>query len=249
MGRSMLGFGVLASLALLLSACATRSISNSGYGGHGNAFYGGELSEYDVLGIDRSGGFSEADIQKAAIQHQPIVMRRGASVLLIQSGALMADPDMVSAMEKYFTVSSFSGVPIKDDAANDRTNYDHTGRPPISYSQLFRMAAAKGGYDTVVVYWGMLESATEGHATKAISWVPIIGGIVPDETQQMRIRLMMAVIDVRTGQWETYSPEPIDNEALSNQHGRAASDQRQVMALKGRAYKVAADAIALRYIR
>jgi len=229
---------------LLLSACTTRSISNSGYGGN-NAFYAGELSEYDVLGIDRGGGFSEADIQKAAIQHQPITMRRGNSILLIQSGALMADPAMASAMEKYFTVSSFSGIPIKNDAGPDRA-----GRPaPVPYSQLFRMAAAKGGYDTVIVYWGMLESATEGAATKAISWVPIIGGIVPDETQHMRIRLLMAVIDVRTGQWETYSPEPIDDEALSNRHGRAASDQRQIMELKTKAYKAAADAIALRYVR
>lgn len=206
--HSMLG---LAGLLLLLTACQTRSISNSDYGGQGNAFYSGELSEYDVLGIDRSGGFSEADIQKAAIQRRPIMLRRGASILLIQSGALIADPDMVLAMERYFTVSSFSGVPIKADTGFERTT------PSVPYSQLFRMAAAKGGYDTVVVYWGMLESASEGHATKAISWVPIIGGIVPDETQHMRIRLLMAVIDVRTGQWETYSPEPFEDEALSNQ--------------------------------
>ena len=82
-----------------------------------------------------------------------------------------------------------------------------------------------------------------------MQWPQIIGGIVPDETQHMRIRLLMAVIDVRTGQWETYSPEPIDDEALSNEHGRAASDQRQVMLLKAKAYKAAAEAIALRYIR
>ncbi len=161
--------------------------------------------------------------------------------MLIQSGALLADPDMTAAMEKYFTVSSFSGVPQPEPAV------PHS--PAVPYSQLFRMAAAKGGYDTVIVYWGMLESATEGLGGKAISWVPVIGGIVPDETQHMRIRLMMAIIDVRTGQWDTYSPEPILDEAISNQHGRAASDQQQVMLLKAKAYKAAADAIALRYIR
>jgi len=36
---------------------------------------------------------------------------------------------------------------------------------------------------------------------------------------------------------------------MSNQHGRAASDQRQVLALKSKAYKAAAEAVALRYGR
>jgi hypothetical protein len=111
------------------------------------------------------------------------------------------------------------------------------------------MAAAKGGYETVIVYWGVLESASQGLGGKAISWMPIIGGVVPDETQHMRIRLMMAVIDTRTGQWESFSPEPFEDEATSNQHGRAASDQTQVALLKGKAYKAAAEAVALRYAR
>ena len=72
---------------------------------------------------------------------------------------------------------------------------------------------------------------------------------MPDENQQMRIRLMMAVIDTRTGQWESFSPEPFADEAMSNQHGRAASDQRQVMELKAKAYKAAAEAVVLRYGR
>jgi hypothetical protein len=41
----------------------------------------------------------------------------------------------------------------------------------------------------------------------------------------------------RTGQWDTYSPESILDEAMSSQHGRAASDQHQVMLLKARALR------------
>jgi hypothetical protein len=239
-----LGRGVLVGVLLLLAACSTRSISDSGYGGRGNPMYRGELSEYDVLGVDRTAGFSEADIQAAMVRKQPIAVRKGSAVLLVQSGALLADPDMIAAMEKYYTVSSFSGVPLETSR--------YTGGPqlpPVPYSQLFRMAAAKGGYETVIVYWGVLESASKDLGGKAISWVPIIGGVVPDETQHMRIRLMMAVIDVKTGQWESFSPEPLEDEATSNQHGRAASDQTQVALLKGKAYKSAAEAVALRYAR
>jgi len=232
--------GALACVLLLLAACGTRSISDSGHRepgyGHGNPAYQGELSEYAVLGIDPAGTYSDADIQKAMVERRPLSVRKGSGILLVQSGAEMADPEMIAAMEKYYTVAAFSGVPQQAKAA-------------APYSQLFRMAAAKGGYDAVIVYWGVLESASQGLGGKAISWVPVIGGIVPDENQQMRIRLMMAVIDTRTGQWDSFSPEPFADEAMSNQHGRAASDQRQVMELKGKAYKAAAEAVALRYGR
>jgi len=235
-----LGRSALACVLLLLAACETRSISDSGYRepgyGHGNPAYRGELSEYAVLGIDPAGTYSDADIQKAMVERRPLSVRKGSGVLLVQSGAEIADPEMIAAMEKYYTVAAFSGVPQQAKAA-------------APYSQLFRMAAAKGGYDTVIVYWGVLESASQGLGGKAISWVPVIGGIVPDENQQMRIRLMMAVIDTRTGQWDSFSPEPFADEAMSNQHGRAASDQRQVMELKAKAYKAAAEAVTLRYGR
>ena len=239
--RAVLGRGVLAGVLLLLAACGTRSISDSGYRGEGygrgNPLYHGELSEYDVLGVDRAGGFSEADIRSAMVQRQPIAVRKGSAILLVQSGAEMADPEMISALEKYYSVASFSGVPLG------------AGPATVPYSQLFRMAAAKGGYETVIVYWGVLESASQGLGGKAISWMPVIGGIVPDETQHMRIRLMMAVIDTRTGQWESFSPDPLEDEATSNQHGRAVSDQGQVALLKAKAYKTAAEAVALRYGR
>src|ERR1700679_1524562 len=239
--RTALGRGAMIGALLLLAARATRSISDSGYRGagygRGNPLYRGELSEYDVLGVDRTGGFSEADIQKAMVQKQPVSVKKGSAILLVQSGAELADPEMISALEKYYTVASFSGVPLS------------AGPATAPYSQLFRMAAAKGGYETVIVYWGVLESASRNVGGKAISWVPVIGGIVPDETQHMRIRLLMAVIDTRSGQWESFSPEPFEDEATSNQHGRATSDQEQVALMKATAYKAAAEAVELRYAR
>jgi len=235
-----LGRGALACVLLALTACTVRSISDSGYRepgyGRGNPAYRGELSEYEVLGVDPARTYSDADIQKAMVERKPLSVKKGSGILLVQSGAEMADPEMIAALEKYYTVASFSGVPQQ-------------GKSGSPYSELFRFAAAKGAYDTVIVYWGVLESAAQGLGGKAISWLPVIGGVVPDENQQMRIRLMMAVIDTRTGQWESFLPEPFADEAMSNQHGRAASDQRQVMELKAKAYKAAAEAVALRYGR
>jgi hypothetical protein len=72
---------------------------------------------------------------------------------------------------------------------------------------------------------GALRSgAGKGLGGKAISWLPVVGGGVPDETEHTRIRLMMAVIDTRTGQRESFTTDPIDDEATSSEHGRAASD-------------------------
>ncbi len=76
----------------------------------------------------------------------------------------------------------------------------------------------------------MLESGTENIATKAISWVPFVGANIPDEVKRMRIKLVAAIIDTRTGQWETYSPEPFEDTSFSNQLDRAASHDEQVLA-------------------
>jgi hypothetical protein len=93
----------------------------------------------------------------------------------------------------------------------------------------------------------VLETAQEDLATKAVSWIPIIGNGIADQNQRMRIRLKVAVVDVRSGQWETFAPEPIESAATSADRTRVSSDQGQVAALKDAGYKAAADEIARRY--
>jgi len=104
-----------------------------------------------------------------------------------------------------------------------------------------------GGFETVVVDWGVLESGHEDIVTKAVSWVPFVGANIPDEVQRMRIRLVAAVIDVRTGQWETYAPEPFEDLSFSNDHNREASDQKQVLLLKEQGYQALADGLAAKF--
>lgn len=73
-----------------------------------------------------------------------------------------------------------------------------------------------------MVYWGVLESARENLSTKVVSWVPILGALVPDENQRMRIRLKVALIAVKTGHWSMFSPEPFDDVDFSSRGARAA---------------------------
>ena len=242
---------VLPLLAILvLAGCTTRSISNSGYdaqdGRYGasksNPFYQGELSEFDVLGIDRGKTVSEQEIQQAVSARVALSVKRGTPIMLIQSGALIPDDAMVKALEKHYTVGVFTGVPPVAQSTAGTS-------PAETYARSLRLSAARGGYEKVVVYWGLLETAQENLVTKSVSWVPIVGWARPDERQRMRIRLKMAVIDVRSGNWEMFSPEAFEDTAFSGHIGRKGSDQAQVWALKDRAYVAAADDLVKRFSR
>jgi hypothetical protein len=243
---------VLPLLAVLvLAGCAMRSISNSGYDAQGgryaasksNPFYVGELSEFDVLGIDRGKLVSEQEIRQAIDNRVALSVKRGTSIMLIQSGALIPDDPMVKALEKHYTVGVFSGVPpvVQTPAAGER--------PAETYARSLRLSAAQGGYEKVVVYWGLIETAQENLVTKSVSWVPIVGWALPDERQRMRIRLKMAVVDVRSGNWEMFSPEAFEDASFSAYIGRKGADQAQVWTLKDRAYMAAADDLVKRFGR
>ena len=234
---------MLVSTALLISGCATRSISDSGYqsryyGGPANSMYQGELSEFDVIGIEADTSVSEEQIANAfADSSERKSLRRGDSIMLIQSGAMIPDADMIQNLEKTFSISAFSGVPQKSKDAS------------ASYSRSLRLAAAKGGIGTIVVYWGVLESGIENLGTKTFSWVPIVGSVVPDEAQSMRIRLKVAVVDVRTGRWEVFTPKELDEHSYSARISREHSDQAQVATLKKQAYALAAEGVIARFVK
>jgi hypothetical protein len=236
---------VLCVAIALLSGCTTRSISDSGYpqGGYygsrsSNPLYQGELSEFDVIGVDAGATPSEEEVA-AALSRSPdrISLRKGDSIMLIQSGAMIPDSEMIQHMEKAFSVSVFTGVPERSKESN------------ASYSRSLRLAAAKAGIQTIVVYWGVLESGIENLGTKTVSWVPIVGSVVPDEAQTMRIRLKVGVVDVKTGHWEMYTPRSLDDRTYSARIVREQSDQTQVQALKEAAYSLAAEGLLARYVR
>jgi hypothetical protein len=231
--------------------CKTRSISNSGYASEsgcyragsysGAAFaYRGELSEFDVLAIDRNQLISDADIARALDNSGIPILKPGSSLLVVQSGAVFPDAAMVSALSSNFNVVPFSGVP-------GATQPTETGRG--AYSRLLRLAAARAGSETILCYWGILESGTQDLRTKTVSWVPLAGWMVPDERQQMRIRLKMALIDVRTGSWTVFSPPAFGDRTVSTRFSRNSADQQQVESLKKLAYAASARELTEKYVR
>jgi len=244
---------------MLFAGCArTRSISHSGYAENhsGSGYYPGandsdpafdyqgELSEFDVLGITRSQVTSDDEIRRALDDSKRLKLRPGSSVLLIQSGARFPDGPMTTELGEHYTVVPFSGVPpYRRTVRGVQTE----SLDPESYSKSLRLAAARGGNDVIVCYWGILESATEKLATRTVSWVPGFNWMLPDEKQHMRIRLKVALVDVRTGDWAIFSPKPFDDNSISISPRRAATDQKLVERLKQRAYEMAAKDLVTRF--
>jgi hypothetical protein len=194
------------------------------------------------LGIARGELASDAEIQKALERAKGVKVREGASILLIQSGALFPDGGMVTELSKHFNVVPFSGVPngrrLSTGAWEARTS------DPEGYSRSLRLAAARGGTEYIVCYWGVLESESDHLPTKTVSWVPVVHWIMPDENQHMRIRVKVAVVDVRSGNWSVFSTKPFEDARLSTGGRRAAVDQGQVERLKKVAYEASAAQLA-----
>ncbi len=230
---------VAGSALLLLAGCETRSISDSGYRhGESNAFYRGELTEAEVIGApDSTYPITDADIQRALHNSKPVHAVPGTGLVVVQSGAITPDDAMLQALDRRYRVQPFTGLP--------GAHVDPSGS---SYSKQLRLAAAQGGFQHILCYWGTLESARENQVTKAVSWVPIAGNFVPDENQRMRINLHAVLIDVGTGRWSAYTGKPSEDAALSARVLRGSSDQKQVAKLKGEAYASLVDELVARSI-
>lgn len=240
---------LLATTTLLLAGCArsTRSISHSTVPPDkchhsvrttaampGDRFtYRGELSEFDLLGINRDQFVTEEQIAATLAAAGSVRLTKGETVLLIQSGAAFPDGEMVRELEAHFRVIPFSGIP------SERMQSAQGSDQP-AYARGFRLAAARAGADHIVCYWGALESMRTDMHTKTVSWIPFAGWVIPDENQAMRIQLRLAVIDVKTGRWTTIAESIEDENSRSNRFNRDRADQQQVRELKELSYAAGA---------
>ncbi len=188
---------------------------------------------------ESDGRISEAEIQQAAVNRPSIQLKNGERIVLIQSGAVFPDDAMMKVAEKQYTVLPLSGIRERKESVTERSKE--------SIAKTFRLAAARGGAKTMVVYWGILESGIDRGPGKAVSWVPVVGRIFPDQSQHMRIRIKAAVIDVSSGKWELLTPRSIENQRHSARVSRAENDQEQVRLLKEQSYVRLFEDLVTRY--
>ncbi len=212
---------------LVLSGCATSSISDTGYSSPQESLRNSnyyiesgtrELDEQAVLGVAEVGNIDEALIRKSLKKSENVSIPKGSSILLIQSGAEYPDNEIVQAMSQFWDVNILSG---------DSRDYDKKG-----LHHKLRYMAATAGNRHVVVMWGIVETAEQKLATKNISWVPLVGWSLPDEQTKIRIGLKIAIIDVETGNWRMFNPKSQEDEFFSSIMNRAGEDQEKVIDLK-----------------
>src|SRR5579862_1079513 len=162
-------FSAMALCAALLSSCSNhshRSRHRIQLEDNGASLNPDELNEFDVLG----GSSANAQAGTSTL----VTIKQGDCVLVIQSGALRPDDAMLAELTKYFKVMSFSGIPVH---GNDS-----------SLAQRLRTAALNGDCSRVFVYWSILETARRDLPTKTLSWIPLVGHVVPDKAQRVRIQ-------------------------------------------------------------
>ena len=241
------GMGVAFAIALL-AGCSSRSISNV-QGRYYGGGYKGELNELSVLGVQVNEEVSNQDIAATLSERgaNPVELERGDVLAVIQSGARFPDKDMVDSLAALAEVVPLSGVPPEEREFRDE---ERKNKEPIRIDKSLRMAAAKGGANKMLVYWGILESAAEPEqAAKQLSWVPIAGRIIPDEIQHVQIRVKAVVIDVATGNWTMLRTEPLQDKRMSSRLTRESSDLKQVLALKEKAYGQFASDLKTRFLK
>ena len=209
-----------------LSGCEEGSISDiTPYGSA--AYVGGhqsEIDELELLGSRQSA--TEEDIQNAVRERSAGTARPvpGSKLLVVQSGAVAPDSIMLGDLEKAYRVFPASGMAPANSKRDGGLGRD------------LRLEAARSGCQYVLCYWGKLESIREDGVTKAVSWVPVVGGLIPDEQRTTRLRMRAVLIDVASGRTSTYTPPTVQNSALSAGFARDSARDKQTLDLKLRAY-------------
>lgn len=206
---------LLLAVLVALTGCTTRSISY--HSGNENRLYSGELSQMNVIAaLSAEGGVPGEG---------PVIIPAKGKVILIQSGQSAPDPQVVAGMPPGVEVLPFSGIPS-----------------PSPGGVSWRQAARAGGVQTVLVYWGTIETSRTNQATKAISWTPVTAWI-PDEDQQMRVAVSAVVADVASGRWSLVTASSRTSQVSSSIFSRDAEDQKQIRELKQDAFDQLLDAL------
>ena len=216
-----------------------------------------QLTDQDVFGNELTLEVSEEDIQDAIEKAQgKFEIPLHSSLILVQSGARVPDAVMQKEMQRYFRLSTFSGIPVArkkqpvqsgasvkmmdaesfSDGRNNLVN--------ANYMQALRYIAAKGRQNAVIVYWGELECGKYNSDTKEMTWKKYsaenLAGL------SLRYLIRFALVDVASGEWATYSP--VNVESVSGKpDGNTDITEQQITSLKQKSYQMAVSDLVSRY--
>lgn len=223
-----------------------------------------QLTDQDVFGNELTLDITEEDIQNAVEEaNGEFFIPMHSPLILVQSGTRAPDVIMQKEMQKYYRVSTFSGIPVtkkkqstqpaslaKVADTNTVEDFPASKNSVINanYMQALRYIAAKGRQKTIVVYWGEMESGKYNSTTKEMSWKKYSGEDVSDRSLRYLIRF--ALVDVATGEWTTYSPVNIESTEVlfpRDKKGKADVTEQKIAALKQKTCQMVVEDLVNRY--
>lgn len=223
-----------------------------------------QLTDQDVFGNELTLDITEEDIANAVEEASgEFEIPLYSAVTLVESGSRAPDVIMQKEMQKYFRISTFSGIPVtkkkrpaqsvttvKQAAADAAEDLADSGNGVINanYMQAMRYIAAKGRQKAIVVYWGELESGKYNSATKEIVWKKYTGGNVSGLSLRYLIRF--ALVDVATGEWATYTPvnmELMTVPLTDAKKEKTDLTEQQIVDLKKKTSKMVVEDLVNRY--
>ncbi|WET42303.1 hypothetical protein [Citrobacter enshiensis] len=208
-----------------------------------------QLTDKDIFGNETTLAVSEEDIQ-AALEEEAVRVPLNSAVILVQSGSRAPEVAMQQEMSKYYTISTFSGIPDRQKAV--ACNKDEKGETITSenmnYMQALRYVAAKGHQKAIVVYQDALQAGKYDAAAKTTVWSDYKNNKLPDAAS-LRYLVRFTLVDVATGEWATWSPVNYEYSVLPVQSGKADTKimEQQITQLKMKTYAAVVKDLVNRY--
>ncbi|MDN8602160.1 hypothetical protein Q0A17_22560 [Citrobacter sp. S2-9] len=208
-----------------------------------------QLTDKDIFGNETTLAVSEEDIQ-AALEEEAVRVPLNSAVILVQSGSRAPEVAMQQEMSKYYTISTFSGIPDRQKAV--ACNKDEKGETITSenmnYMQALRYVAAKGHQKAIVVYQDALQAGKYDAAAKTTVWSDYKNNKLPDAAS-LRYLVRFTLVDVATGEWATWSPVNYEYSVPPVQSGKADTEimEQQITQLKMKTYAAVVKDLVNRY--
>ncbi|EAO2688033.1 hypothetical protein E2X65_23445 [Salmonella enterica] len=187
-----------------------------------------QLTDQDVFGNELTLEITEEDIQNAVEEAKgQFEIPLNSAIVLVRSGSRAPDVMMQKEMQRYYKVSTFSGIPVirkkravqpvasVKEAVSDIVENDVDGKSGVinaNYMQALRYIAAKGRNKAIVVYWDELEMGKFNAVTKEVVWKKYNGEKLAGSSLRYLIRF--ALVDVASGEWATWSPVNTESMAV-----------------------------------
>lgn len=208
-----------------------------------------QLTDKDIFGNETTLAVSEEDIQ-AALEGEKFSLPLNSAVILIQSGNRAPEMVMQQEMNRYYRISTFSGIPDRKKAISCNKVKNEEGEVVASenmnYMQALRYIAAKGQQKAIIVYWDTLQSGKYDTTTKNMIWSDYRNEKLSTATS-LRYLVRFALVDVATGEWATWSPVNYEYHTLQPLTGQTSVTEQQITLLKQKTFATVVKDMVNRY--